>query len=84
MAFSVGASTVLPALRAFCLFAAAGVAAVYVFQLTFFVACFALDRRRVEARCVLSLFLYTSRNGTTVLMSYLLLLQVKNIFTALQ
>ncbi len=50
MAFGVGASTVLPALRAFCLFAAAGVVAVYFFQLTFFVACFSWDRRRVEDR----------------------------------
>ena len=32
MAFGVGALTVLPALRAFCIFAAAGVLAIYFFQ----------------------------------------------------
>lgn len=47
-AFAIGSSTVLPALRSFCLFAAVGIAAVYFFQATFFVAWFSLDQRRLE------------------------------------
>ncbi|XP_071523040.1 patched domain-containing protein 3-like isoform X2 [Panulirus ornatus] len=47
-AFAIGSGTVLPALRSFCLYAAVGIAAVYFFQATFFVAWFALDQRRLE------------------------------------
>lgn len=47
-AFAIGSSTVLPALRSFCLFASVGIAAVYFFQATFFVAWFSLDQRRLE------------------------------------
>jgi len=49
IAFGIGGSTVLPALRMFCLFASVGIAAIYFFQCTFFVACLALDQRRVES-----------------------------------
>ncbi|KAK4302905.1 hypothetical protein Pmani_025047 [Petrolisthes manimaculis] len=47
-AFAIGSSTVLPALKSFCIYAAVGIAAVYFFQATFFVAWFALDQRRIE------------------------------------
>ena len=47
-AFAIGSSTVLPALRSFCLYASVGIAAVYFFQATFFVAWFSLDQRRLE------------------------------------
>ncbi|XP_053626283.1 patched domain-containing protein 3-like isoform X3 [Cherax quadricarinatus] len=47
-AFAIGSGTVLPALRYFCLYAAVGIAAVYFFQATFFVAWFVLDQRRLE------------------------------------
>ncbi|KAG0719980.1 NPC intracellular cholesterol transporter 1 1b [Chionoecetes opilio] len=47
-AFAIGSGTVLPALRSFCLYAAVGIAAVYFFQATFFVAWFSLDQRRLE------------------------------------
>ena len=50
MAFAVGASTALPALRNFCIFAAASIFFVYVFMLTFFLGLFVLDQRRAEAR----------------------------------
>jgi len=39
---------VLPALQSFCVYAALGVFATYIFQATFFVACFALDQKRIE------------------------------------
>lgn len=47
-AFAIGSGTVLPALRSFCLYAAVGIAAVYFFQATFFVAWFVLDQQRLE------------------------------------
>lgn len=48
VAFAIGSTTVLPALRSFCLYAAIGIAAIYFFQSTFFVACLSLDQRRLE------------------------------------
>ncbi len=50
LAFAVGASTVLPALRYFCLYCAFAIFFVYVYMLTFFFALFVLDQRRVEAK----------------------------------
>ncbi|KAG0721720.1 NPC intracellular cholesterol transporter 1 [Chionoecetes opilio] len=47
-AFLIGATTVLPALRSFCIYAAVSVLTLYVFQATFFVAWFTYDQRRVE------------------------------------
>lgn len=47
-AFAVGSITVLPALRYFCIYAAVGIAFVYFFQVTFFVACLSIDQRRLE------------------------------------
>ncbi|KAK7065466.1 Patched domain-containing protein 3 [Halocaridina rubra] len=49
-AFAIGSGTVLPALRSFCIFASVGIATVYFFQATFFVAWFSLDQRRLEER----------------------------------
>lgn len=50
VAFFVGASTVLPSLQSFCIYAAIGVFFTYVFVTTFFVAIFTLDQRRIAAR----------------------------------
>nr|XP_045607427.1 patched domain-containing protein 3-like isoform X2 [Procambarus clarkii] len=47
-AFAVGASTDLPALRSFCLYAAVGIFAVYVLQATFFLAWLVQDEKRME------------------------------------
>ncbi|KAK4313685.1 hypothetical protein Pmani_014974 [Petrolisthes manimaculis] len=47
-AFFIGATTVLPALRSFCIYSAVGVVTLYIFQATFFVAWFTLDQRRLE------------------------------------
>ncbi|CAL4059866.1 unnamed protein product [Meganyctiphanes norvegica] len=46
-AFIVGASTDLPALQSFCLYAAAGIFAVYVLQSTFFLAWLVRDEERM-------------------------------------
>ncbi|KAK4313031.1 hypothetical protein Pmani_015553 [Petrolisthes manimaculis] len=47
-AFAVGASTDLPALRSFCLYAAVGILAVYLMQATFFMAWLVMDEKRLE------------------------------------
>eukprot|EP00937_MAST-01D_sp_MAST-1D-sp2_P004603 g4603.t1 len=49
VAFAVGATTVIPALRAFCLFAAVAVLVDYGLQLTLFMVHVAREERRVEA-----------------------------------
>jgi len=50
MVFAIGATTVLPALRSFCLWCGVGILAVYFYQATFFTAFLALDCRRIAAR----------------------------------
>eukprot|EP00904_Undaria_pinnatifida_P001827 jgi/Undpi1/11645/HiC_scaffold_36.g13940.m1 len=49
VAFIISASTVLPALSSFCVYAALGVLAVYALQSTLFVALVVYDARRQEA-----------------------------------
>jgi predicted RND superfamily exporter protein len=46
--FALGATTVLPALRSFCLWCSIGIVAVYLFQATLFAAFLALDCRRLK------------------------------------
>lgn len=41
---------ILPCLESFCIYAAAGVLMTFIFAVTFFVACFVLDQRRVESK----------------------------------
>nr|XP_023011826.1 Niemann-Pick C1 protein-like [Leptinotarsa decemlineata] len=48
IAFLIGSSTILPCLESFCIYAAACVLMTFIFAITFFVACFVLDQRRVE------------------------------------
>ncbi|XP_065069855.1 patched domain-containing protein 3-like isoform X2 [Rhopilema esculentum] len=48
IAFLVGATTVLPALQSFCVYAGLGILAVYFFAITIFAACLALDIKRKE------------------------------------
>jgi len=50
LAFAIGGTTVLPALRSFCIFCAVGLIFVYVLQATWFVAWFSLDQRRIEEK----------------------------------
>ena len=49
VAFAIGGTTVLPALKSFCLFASVGIVAIYWFQCTFFVAWMTLDQKRLES-----------------------------------
>ncbi|XP_077288110.1 NPC intracellular cholesterol transporter 1-like [Arctopsyche grandis] len=50
VAFSVGAITVLPSLQSFCIYAAVGVFFIFIFAVTFYVAIFVLDLRRMAAK----------------------------------
>ena len=48
LAFLTGATTVIPALASFCIYSAFGILFIYYFQVTFFLAWFSIDQRRVE------------------------------------
>ncbi|CAL1684179.1 unnamed protein product [Lasius platythorax] len=50
MAFIIGATTILPSLRSFCIYAAVGIFVTYLLQITFFIASFTLDARRIEQK----------------------------------
>ncbi|XP_014213139.1 protein patched homolog 2-like [Copidosoma floridanum] len=50
VAFVIGASTILPSLNSFCIYAAVGVLVTFVLQVTFFVAFFTLDCERAESK----------------------------------
>ena len=47
MVFAIGSTTVLPALRSFCLWCSVGILAVYFFQITLFAGALALDCKRL-------------------------------------
>ena len=50
LAFAIGGTTVLPALRSFCIFCAVGLIVVYLLQATWFVSWFSLDQKRIEEK----------------------------------
>ena len=50
MVFAIGGTTVLPSLASYSLFAAMGILFTYFYQITFFVACLALDTKRIDER----------------------------------
>lgn len=49
IAFAIGATTLLPALSSFCMYAAFGILFDFILQVTFFVGCMVIDTRRQEA-----------------------------------
>jgi Niemann-Pick C1 protein len=49
LAFGVGGSTVIPALRSFCIHAALGIVFVFLYMITFFFGWFYLDQKRIES-----------------------------------
>ena len=49
LAFAIGATTVLPALSGFCIYASLGIFFIYFYVITFFLAWFSLDQQRVES-----------------------------------
>ncbi|XP_056018910.1 NPC intracellular cholesterol transporter 1-like isoform X2 [Ostrea edulis] len=48
LAFGIGATTTLPALRSFCIFACLGILGLFSLAITFFLACLTLDIMRTE------------------------------------
>ncbi|KAF5282163.1 hypothetical protein FQR65_LT02860 [Abscondita terminalis] len=62
MAFLIGSSTILPSLQSFCWYAAAGVGMTFVFVVTFFIACFTLDEKRIMANRNGALFCYVHKD----------------------
>ncbi|XP_043499813.1 patched domain-containing protein 3-like [Polistes fuscatus] len=50
VAFIIGASTILPSLQSFCIYAAVGVLVTFLLQITFFVAFFTLDAKRIQQK----------------------------------
>ena len=50
VAFSIGATTVIPALRSFCLYCSVGIMAIFIYTLTFFTACMVIDQKRIDER----------------------------------
>ncbi|KAG7164111.1 NPC1-like intracellular cholesterol transporter 1-like, partial [Homarus americanus] len=63
-AFAIGSSTVLPALRSFCIYSALGIVALFMLQATFFVAWFTLDQTRLEDNRNGLLWCYKHKNWT--------------------
>ena len=49
LAFGIGATTILPAMQSFCIYAAIGIFVIYLTMVSFFYAFFSLDQRRIEA-----------------------------------
>ena len=49
-AFAVGAFTSLPALHSFCLYASVGIIAIFILQVTFFVAWIPFDEKRIQSK----------------------------------
>jgi len=64
LAFIIGGTTVLPALRSFCIYCAVGIIVVYVLQATWFFAWFSLDQRRIEANRNGSIPCFVHKNYT--------------------
>ena len=50
LAFAVGGTTTVPALKSFCIYCGLGIFVVYIFQITWFTAWLVIDQRRVQAR----------------------------------
>ena len=48
MAFGIGATTILPIVKYFCLNVTMGIFFVFIYMVTFFLAFFSLDQRRIE------------------------------------
>ena len=48
LAFGIGATTALPALGGFCIYASLGIFFIYFYAITFFLAWFSIDQRRAE------------------------------------
>ena len=64
IAFGIGATTILPALQSFCIYAAIGIFVVYLTMISFFYAFFSLDQKRIESNRDGILCCYKHKNRT--------------------
>lgn len=62
VALLIGAITILPSLKSFCIYAAVGVFFIFCFTVTFYVAVFTLDLKRMEANRNGILFCYRHKD----------------------
>ncbi|TRY61569.1 hypothetical protein TCAL_14942 [Tigriopus californicus] len=62
LAFAIGASTLLPALKSFCMYCGIGILITYVLQATWFVAWMSIDQDRIDSGRTL---LCTSQNSVS-------------------
>lgn len=62
VALLIGAITILPSLKSFCIYAAMGVFFIFCYTVTFYVAVFTIDLRRMEANRNGILFCYKHKN----------------------
>lgn len=87
VALLIGAITILPSLKSFCIYAAVGVFFIFCFTITFYVAAFTLDLKRMETNRNGILFCYRHREKMyptkekTVLQKLLLLFYKNVVFT---
>ncbi|CAK1545868.1 unnamed protein product [Leptosia nina] len=66
VALLIGAITILPSLKSFCMYAAMGVFFVFCYSVTFYVAVFTLDLRRIETKRNGVLFCYQHKNEVAI------------------
>ncbi|XP_026321887.1 patched domain-containing protein 3-like [Hyposmocoma kahamanoa] len=87
VALLIGAITILPSLKSFCIYAAIGVFFIFCFTVTFYVAVFTLDLKRMETNRNGILFCYRHRERIypakekTILQKLLLLFYKNVVFT---
>lgn len=87
VALLIGAITILPSLKSFCIYAAVGVFFIFCFSVTFYVAIFTLDLKRMEANRNGVLFCYRHKERMypaeekTILEKLLSLLYKNVVFT---
>lgn len=62
VALLIGAITILPSLKSFCMYAAMGVFFIFCYSVTFYVAVFTLDLRRIDSKRNGVLFCYQHKN----------------------
>lgn len=66
VALLIGAITILPSLKSFCIYAAAGVFFIFCYSVTYYVAVFTLDLRRIEANRNGILFCYKHKTPVQI------------------
>lgn len=66
VALLIGAITILPSLKSFCIYAAGGVFFIFCYSVTFYVAIFTLDIRRIDQRRNGVIFCYKHKNDIKI------------------